>query len=156
MKLKLFLSMIPCLLTSWYSVAQAQPEFRGVVNMHGSIISTACAISADSALQIIDMGIVSASEILSNTVNTERRFSIELIDCDFGVGEKFNSYEYYQATFGGDSEGNLFSVNGEAKGVGLEIQSADGILAVPNRPMPSHIIENDNMVMDFLIRLIPN
>ena len=51
-------------------------------------------------------------------------FSIELVNCILERPENKPDWKFFQVTFDGYAEGALFGVQGDARGVALEIKTA--------------------------------
>ncbi|CAI1935988.1 fimbrial protein [Serratia entomophila] len=129
----------------------------GRVNMQGSIINTACAIAAGSREQTIDMDTVSMGDIMRDGQDTTRPFSVELIHCELSRPDLgLPDWRHFQVTFDGEADGALFGVNGEAKGVALEITDSRGNKATPGEPLPSGEITPGTMKLDYMMKLVAN
>jgi type 1 fimbria pilin len=123
---------------------------HGVVNMNGSIITTACNVDTASRDQTIDMLTQPISEVSSEGVGLARPFDIRLINCDSASSGQQN----FQVTFDGKRDGAAFGVDGEAHGVGLQIRTENGLIAIPGEPMPEEKIDNNSMLLKYTLRLI--
>jgi type 1 fimbria pilin len=129
----------------------------GRVNMQGAIIDTACAISTGSREQTIDMDRVPVGDIIRDGQGATRNFSIELIHCELSRPiSSLPDWKQFQVTFDGDVDGELFGVQGEAKGVGLEITDSQGNKAMPGKPMPLGELMPGAMRLDYFMRLVSN
>lgn len=129
----------------------------GRVNMQGSIIDTACAIATGSREQTIDMDTVPVGDILRDGQGNTRNFSVELINCELSRPDpKLSDWRHFQVTFDGDADGGLFGVNGEAKGVALEITDSGGNKAAPGEPLPLGEITRGSMRLDYTMKLVSN
>ncbi len=153
--------MLPCILAPLLFVNDAQATYTsqgwGRVNMQGAIIDTACAIAAGSREQAIDMETVPVAEIVRDGRGLSKKFSIELINCVLSHAEKKGAdWQYFQLTFDGNADGELFGVEGEAKGVGLQIVDASGNIARPGSPLPNGDVSPGSMHLNYEMRLIAN
>ncbi|CAI0883176.1 PAP fimbrial minor pilin protein precursor [Serratia entomophila] len=153
--------MLPCLLASLLMANSAYAAHStqgwGRVNMQGAIIDTACAISAGSREQVIDIGITPAADIMRDGSGGGRHFSIELINCVLSRAEsKLPDWSGFQVTFDGDADGELFEVHGGAKGVGLQIVDAEGNIARPGNPLLIREILPGRMLLNYQMRLVAN
>ena len=149
--------MVICITLSGNSFAGNPTSGWGQVNMQGAILYTACAISTGSREQVIDMDIAPISEIRNSGRSTERDFSIDLVNCLFtndGTGQ--GRMNYFNITFDGNSEGDVFSVGGEAKGIALQISDAQGHLAFPGIMLPAKEIDHKAMKLNYVMRLVSN
>lgn len=153
--------MIPCILVSLLFINGAQAAHSsqgwGRVNMQGAIIDTACAIAAGSRDQAIDMDTVPVADIIRDGRGVSRAFSIELINCVLSRTENnLINWRYFQVTFDGNADEELFGVDGEAKGVGLQIVDTKGNIARPGRPLPNGDISIGSMHLNYEMRLVSN
>ncbi len=159
-RLLLLPSLLLLLLTGQFLpvMAKSFDLGHGRVNMQGSIIDTPCAIDVESWDQTIDMKPVPVGQIVRDGYGPEKPFHIRLINCSLpplkpGAVDRSK----FQVTFEGVStRDNLFSVSGEARGVGLRITDYQGGVAVPGKPMPSRGLLTDKMHLDYTLRLMGN
>lgn len=108
----------------------------GSVSMSGEIIDIACSIDTHSVDQTIDMGLVSASVLRQSGKAPPKPFSIELIDCLAAHDMTRNlPSRSFQLVFDGATNGDYFSVTGEAKGIQLALYDSSGELVIPGRPV---------------------
>ncbi|ELY3543086.1 type 1 fimbrial protein [Cronobacter turicensis] len=127
---------------------------NGRVNMQGSIVSKACDIAMESRYQSIEMPDVSISVIKRAGVGIAKPFSIHLVDCTFDNGEADSApWQFLQVTFDGADDDGLFQVTGEAGGVALEIASKSGEEIRPGQPLPYTEISDDDIKLDYELRL---
>ncbi|QDI20300.1 type 1 fimbrial protein [Serratia marcescens] len=153
--------IFPCILTVLLQGhnAMAAPQHQGIgrVNMQGAIIDAACAIATESQEQIIDMDVVPIADIIRDGQGTERLFSIELINCVLTYPNNgLPGWKHFQVTFDGESDGKLFGVRGEAKGVALKIFDVRGNAATPGGPLPLGEISPGAMRLNYSMRLVSN
>ncbi|RJF53869.1 type 1 fimbrial protein [Serratia inhibens] len=137
--------------------AATQAQGWGRVNMQGAIIDTACAISAGSREQVIDMEIVPVADIIRDGQGITHPFSIELINCVLTrPNNKLPDWKHFQVTFDGETDGALFGVRGEAKGIALQIADGQGNIATPGKPLPLADISLGTMQLNYAMRLVSN
>ncbi|WP_158499091.1 fimbrial protein [Serratia sp. FS14] len=153
--------MIPCILAPLLFINGAQAAHSsqgwGRVNMQGAIIDTACAIAAGSREQAIDMDTVPVADIIRDGRGVSRNFSIELVNCVLSrTDNKLRDWQHFQVTFDGNADEELFSVDGEAKGVGLQIADVNGNIALPGHPLPNRDVSPGNMRLNYEMRLVAN
>jgi type 1 fimbria pilin len=138
-------------------LASATFSGRGVVNVEGAIIDSACAISSGSRDQTINMDVVPIGDIIRDGHGTPKPFSVQLIYCELTrPHSKLPDWRHFQVTFDGEADGALFGVNGEAKGVALEITDIHGNKATPGEPLPSGEITPGTMKLDYMMKLVAN
>ncbi|WP_350984773.1 fimbrial protein [Serratia marcescens] len=153
--------MLPCILALLLMANDSQAAYSsqglGRVNMQGAIIDTACAIATESQEQVIEMDTVPVADIVRDGKGISKGFSIELTNCVLSRTEKkLSDWQHFQMTFDGDNDGGLFCVDGEAKGVGLQIADAYGNVARPGSPLPAGEIEPGSMRLNYEMRLVAN
>lgn len=130
----------------------------GSVKMRGSIIETACAIDVGSRDQTINMGSLSLSDIRRDGQGPLHPFVIKLVNC---VSERQYSnkpnWQYFSVTFDGAHQRGLFSLNGQAKGVGLRIQrNDDGAIIVPGQALSAQTLMQGSSDLAYELRLVAN
>ena len=147
----------PCLLSLFLSVAQATDAIAGWgrVNMQGAIIDTACAIAVESREQTIDMDTVPLADIIRDGQGRSKPFSIDLINCITERPGK-EDWKQFQVTFDGEREGDLFGVNGDASGVGLQIIDAGGNIATPGHALPLMDVTPGDRQLNYTLKLVAN
>jgi len=153
--------MSPCILTLLLSIGSAQAAYQthnwGRVNMQGTIIDTACAIAAGSREQAIDMERVPVKDIILDGQGITKPFSIELINCVLTrPNNTLPDWNHFQVTFDGETDGELFSVQGKAKGIALQISDRRGNIATPGKPLPLGGISSGSMQLNYSLRLVSN
>ncbi|WP_199638701.1 fimbrial protein [Serratia sp. PAMC26656] len=152
--------VVPCILISTFiSPTQAATKAQGWgrINMQGAIIDTACAIAAGSREQVIDMGTIPVADIIRDGQGITHSFSIELINCVLTrANNKLPDWKHFQVTFDGEKDGTLFGVQGDAKGVALQIADGRGNIATPGKPLPLEDISLGTMQLNYAMRLVSN
>lgn len=123
---------------------------HGVVTMNGEIINSACNLDTPSRDQTIDMLTQPVSEIASEGTGLARPFDIQLENCN----TSFSRNQYFRVTFDGKRDGTAFGVDGDAEGVGLQIRTKNGVVAVPGEAMPAEDIDDSSMRLKYTLRLI--
>lgn len=83
-------------------------------------------------------------------------FSIELVNCILERPENKPDWKFFQVTFDGYAEGALFGVQGDARGVALEIKDSSGTAVIPGKPLPMEGIIPGNRVLNYSMTLMPN
>ncbi len=134
--------------------ALAEPSpFLGRVSMNGSIVNSACAIDTGSYEQTVDMGLLPVGTIRQEGQGPVRPFSIALIGCTLTpfTGE---AWQTFSVTFDGPADGEWFSVSGEARGVALLLQDAQGQPIYPGQPTPKQAIAPGNSTLHYGLKLV--
>ncbi|MEM6160431.1 fimbrial protein [Erwinia sp. P6884] len=151
-------SLIPLAVLSQVASASAAGQGHANVRVQGSIIDTPCAIAAENRDQSIDLSTLPLSTIVNEGVGPEKPFTIKLLNCSpetFAKGHK--DWSKFSITFDGKSTTeNLFSVSGEASGVGILLTDSSGNVAVPGKAMPQYAIMPDGMSLNYTLRLMAN
>lgn len=129
----------------------------GRINMKGAIIDTACAIDMGSRDQTIEMDTVPVSQIMRDGRGGRKIFTIKLIDCELtNVNGLLPDWQHFQVIFDGIPDGDMFQIEGEAKGVALQIIDATGNIAFPGKPLPLTNIQPGVMVLNYAMDLVGN
>lgn len=135
----------------------SQTQGWGKVNMVGAIIETACAIDTMSRDQTINMGTLPISQIARDGQGLMRPFSIRLVNCVLArQNQSLPDWHYFQITFDGPAEAGLFGVEGDAKGVALQLTDSLGNIARPGAPLPLGEIATKDMLLNYSLRLVSN
>ncbi|EKT61558.1 fimbrial protein [Providencia sneebia] len=152
--MKKLMPLLSLFLISFNIYASAIQGF-GRVNMKGTIVETPCLIDTGSDDQSINLGVIPISYISQNGASQEKKFSIKLIDCQLvsSVNENIQ-WENFEVTFNGASKGNYYTVNGDARGVVLQIKDINDQTAVPGKSMDKIKISSGDMFLDYKIRLV--
>lgn len=125
----------------------------GQVSMNGSIVDSACAIATGSYEQSVDMGILPIGAIRQQGHGPVQPFSIALIGCTLTPYEGAD-WQTFSVTFDGPASGDWFTVSGEARGVALLLQDADGHPIYPGKSTPKQAIMPGNSVLSYGLRLV--
>jgi len=129
----------------------------GRVNMQGTVIETACAIDTDNRDQTIDMSVMPLNQIMREGHGVKRIFNIRLINCVVGrINEDAIGWQRFQVTFEGRVDNGLFAVEGQARGVALELTDSDGNISTPGKPLPGMNVSAGNRQMNYSLRLVSN
>ncbi|WP_258090195.1 fimbrial protein [Serratia liquefaciens] len=137
--------------------SQATAAGWGRVNMQGAVIETACAIDTDSRDQTIDMSVLPLSQIMRDGQGLTRPFSIRLINCVLErMDENIPKWRRFQVTFDGRIDNGLFGVDGQARGVALQLADNYGNIVVPGIPSPFMNITEGNRELNYSLRLVSN
>ncbi|MCT8249671.1 type 1 fimbrial protein [Proteus vulgaris] len=152
--MKKLISLLSLLLVTSYTYSSTE-QGHGRVDMRGTIVETPCLIDTGSADQSIDLGIIPISYMSQYGASPEKAFSIKLIDCQLVSTTKENfQWESFDVTFDGANNGNYYTVNGDAKGVVLQIKDTSEQLAIPGKSMDKIQISPGDMFLNYKLRLI--
>lgn len=133
------------------------PQGWGRVSMKGEILETACAIDTLSRDQTITMATVPASQIARDVQGVAHPFVVKLVKCTLKrLDPKLPDWSHFRITFDGLNDGGQFGVEGQAKGVALQIADAQGNVATPGKQMPSAPIVPNDMALTYSLRLVSN
>lgn len=139
----------------------------GRVNMAGSIVDTACAIEAGSLDQTIDMGVTPISQLIQQNADgalhhhgPQRDFAIRLINCVLTSNDPNTpsrpDWQHYSVTFDGPTDGDAFGVDGDARGVALQIRDRWGNVARPGVALPRGGLLTGDQDLNFTLSLVGN
>ena len=118
MQLNSFIFLVLTSVVSHSFAASHEPE--GMVWMLGEIVESACTIDSGSLDQVVDMGVLPIGVLRAQGESEEKEFEIKLIDCLWGEDSQ-NNYTNLDIAFTGNTQGNYFLVNGDARGVFLSL-----------------------------------
>lgn len=139
------------------SLAQAANQGRGEVTVNGRIIASACAIDTESLDQTITLATLPVSQIIRDGQSKRHEFNIKLVNCTL---ERFNpaldDWRYFAVTFDGKDDAGLFGIDGNAKGIALQITDKKGNVAMPGVPMAKNDIQPGTMEFNYGLRLMGN
>ncbi|QXN64811.1 type 1 fimbrial protein [Serratia fonticola] len=146
-----------CLLIPFSSEHASAASGWGRVNMQGAVIETACAIDTDSLDQTIDMSVLPLSQIIRDGQGIKRPFEIRLINCVLGRVDKTQpDWQRFKITFDGRAEQGLFGVDGQARGIALQLADSLGNIATPGEPLPAMNIMEGERQLNYSLRLVSN
>lgn len=129
----------------------------GRVSLQGAILESACAIDTQSLDQSIEMAILPVSQVIRDGGGTLQPFYIRLINCRLThLDPSLPDWSTFQITFDGLGEEGLFGVEGQAKGVALQITDDNGHIARPGEPMPAGRLTGENMQLQYALQLVAN
>ncbi|WP_099707421.1 MULTISPECIES: fimbrial protein [unclassified Erwinia] len=131
---------------------------HGQVSVQGAIIDTPCAIAVESRDQSIVMATLPVTRLLRDGQGPKQVFSIHLINCTL-TPALFDQHDWskFRVTFDGPvSDGSLFALKGEGKGIGLQISDSNGNVALPGQAMPAGLLQPPDMIIRFYLRLVEN
>ncbi|CAI1243971.1 TPA: fimbrial protein [Serratia fonticola] len=129
----------------------------GRVNMQGAVIETACAIDTNSRDQTIDMSVAPLNQIIRDGKGATRSFSIRLVNCVLGrIDENLAKWQRFQVTFDGRVDNGLFGVDGQARGVALQLTDSEGNIVSPGNPTPLLDITEGDRALNYSLRLVSN
>ena len=158
--------VFPSLLVWWAlsGVAHAGPvtpisdQGHGRVNMHGLIVDSPCAIAVESRDQTIEMNTVPLGKIIRDGAGSYKSFSIRLVNCVLhSTVPNKPDWTRFQVTFDGPvTDGDLFALNGDARGLGLEIADTAGNRVQPGVPVPAAALQPGTLSLDYNLRLMGN
>ena len=127
------------------------------VKMRGSIIETACAIDVGSQDQTVDMGSLPLSTLHRDGQGPIRPFYIRLINCVLARQDSSKpNWQYFRVTFDGSQSRGLFKIDGQASGVGLQIQREDGEIAIPGKGFSRQSLSIGKRDLSYRLRLVAN
>ncbi|MGK7245814.1 fimbrial protein [Buttiauxella agrestis] len=128
---------------------------HGRATMSGSIMGSACTIDTNSQDQSLSLGVVSAAEIAQIGHSSETSFIIKLNNCTFvSVSKTEPNWSYFSVTFDGNYiDGNLFGLDGDARGFGLDIKDEYGNSALPGQAMSAGVIDAESITLNYRLRL---
>jgi len=143
-------------ISSSTALAHSYTDF-GDVDIQGSIISAACTIDIDSRDQSIDMGTIPIGEITRNGRSVAKPFSIRLTNCVLRTADAgLSNGQYFKVTFDGRRDGELIGIDGEVKGIALQVSDDLGNVARPGIPLPSVMLTSNEKILNYSLYLVPN
>jgi type 1 fimbria pilin len=152
--------VIPPVLMAWFissSSAHAVALGRTSVGMTGVINDAACAIDTNSRDQTINMGVLPVSQVIRDGRLPGKPFSIRLIECRLErVDPNKPDWQKFQITFTGKAHGELFDMDGEARGIGMRILNSQGKVMMPGvASVPADIVPGE-IVLNYTMDIMSN
>lgn len=127
---------------------------HGTVGMQGSIIDTPCAIAVNDIDQAVEMGMSTTGELIHDGRGPAKVFHIHLMGCTLKPQQPhMPDWSWFQVTFDGMPEGELFSIAG-AEGIGLRITDQAGNVAKPGIPLPRAMLKPGSQVLEYSLRVV--
>lgn len=137
--------------------AQAGGGLSGRVMMGGEIIESACAISPEHWEQHIMLNNISPDRLIRGNGSELYPFSIKLINCSpEHQNSESGSWLGFQVTFEGPTDGNRFKLQGNSRGLAIEIQDDRGFIALPGVALPLYPVPTGDKNLNYNLRLIGN
>ncbi|MEL5306777.1 fimbrial protein [Serratia nevei] len=153
----IFFCILALFLFSQMAQADEQPWLKGSVNMQGAIFDAACAIATESREQIIDMHTLPTAEIIQRGQGGTHPFAIKLINCVLIQHDREPpNGNYFRMAFDGEADGELFRIQGSAKGIALQILDEKGNVAIPGIPFSYGETSSNAMQLKYNLRLVSN
>ncbi|OAT33513.1 fimbrial adhesion protein [Buttiauxella ferragutiae ATCC 51602] len=139
------------------AAVSSQPQGWGKVNMVGAIIETACAIDTENRDQTINMGTLPISQIARDGQSLTKQFSIRLVNCVLTrQNASLPDWRHFKVAFDGHHDSGLFGVEGDAKGVALQLIDSQGNIITPGSPLSLEEITSKEMLLKYSLRLVSN
>lgn len=111
-------------------------QLTGQVNLQGSVLDSSCTINMQDKYQQIDIPQVAATELYQRGYSSAFAFAIRLENCLLSDEKtETGNTGFLNMTFDGVVDNNgLFSVSGDAEGVGIQLSHAGGeVITLVNR-----------------------
>ncbi|WP_369308951.1 fimbrial protein [Providencia rettgeri] len=135
--------------------AVAAETFKGIVNMGGSILETPCAIAMESLDQTIVLDTVPLASLKQWGEGTRQSFAINIINCRL-TSSTGTVWANFSLTFEGPAERNGFSVFGQATGIALRIDDAQGQPILPGEPLWAGALLRGDRKLEYGLRVVSN
>jgi len=114
------------------------------VEFDGTLIADPCVITTDTAEQIVDFRNVPSKTFIKHNRTAPESFSFHLTECDLSLGQTV------KVTFFGnedDAQPGNFAVAGDAKGIAIALENADGEAIKPDQVLsPIALSEGDTLL----------
>lgn len=135
-------------------------RLEGRASFTGRVYVASCSIEMNDQYQMLYMGVEQLKNFHYSDVGLEKKLKIELKKCDYPSGRHgvFFSNTRVQVTFDGipgDSP-DQFYLNGQAKGIALQIVNSDGHPAIVGKPLPVEFVNGKREELIYIVRLIRN
>ena len=129
----------------------------GEVTLSGSIIDVPCSIDTGSFDQTLDMGVLSTKRILREGQGFSQEFTIKLMNCLlFQINNQLPEWRFFRITFDGRNDNGKFGIEGNAKGVAVQISDRQGNIAAPGIPLPIGQLSSEDMALKYNVQLVSN
>lgn len=129
----------------------------GRVRMNGEILAAACAIEADSAYQVVNLGTLPIESIEKQGHSSDTIFTIRLTNCKLATVDN-SQHQTVKITFDGirESGSNAIAIQGNAQGVGLNIKDARGNRVLLGVPLAETSLSAGGNVLSYSLYLSKN
>lgn len=126
----------------------------GSVKINGRIFDTPCNIDPESQTKSLELGVVPLDAINVGT-ETIYPFSIQLVNCSLTSStSNVHVPQYFQISFDGENQNNNFAVQGQARGIALEIKDSSGNSVYPGKILPVYSNASSTMKLDYSLRVV--
>ncbi|AKH88325.1 fimbrial protein [Edwardsiella tarda] len=131
----------------------------GRASFTGRVYVASCSLEMNDQYQMLYMGVEQLKNFHDSDIGLEKKLKIELKNCDFpSDGHGVFSGSRVQVTFDGmpGNSPDQFYLNGQAKGVALQIVNSDGYSAIAGKPLPAEFINSKRKELIYTARLVRN
>ncbi|WP_369115540.1 fimbrial protein [Edwardsiella tarda] len=131
----------------------------GRTSFTGRVYVESCSLEMNDQYQVLYMGVEQLKNFHNSDIGLEKKLKIELKNCDFpSDGQGVFSNSRVQVTFDGmpGNSPDQFYLNGQAKGIALQIVNSDGYSAIAGKPLPAEFINSKRKELIYTARLVRN
>ena len=139
MKVNIFSTgLLAICLTAYAAEGERQ---TGQVWLQGFVLDSSCTINMQDQYQRIEIPQVAATGLYQRGYSSAFAFAVRLENCLLSADDR-----NVQITFTGPADSNgLFTVSGEAEGVGIQLSQEDGSVIIPGKQWHSRIFRRQKI-----------
>lgn len=161
MKIRIFKSLVIFILSMVainVFAADGDDPLHGQVTLTGRIVNAACSIDLETQDQTVDMGVLPVSEIARNGSGNKKYFTINFVQCVLPFDyQAENSSRNFSIAFNGLNKAKSFGLNGDARGVNIELQDTAGNIIEPGKAWDlAEVAEGTATKVQYALRLVSN
>lgn len=147
--------LLAIIVTIFPTLASSTQLQVGKVSIGGQVFASACTLHPDNYEQYLGLSALSTDGMIRNGGSILHPFSISLINCA-PKNDNGDDLSGFFVTFEGQDDGKHFTLQGDSRGLALEIQDERGHVAVPGVPMAPHPITLGEITLNYKLRLVGN
>ena len=139
----------------WAGNMAANPH-NGHATLTGTVVSSACTIALEDALQTVDMGVIPARELKKHGQGQVRRMNLHLRSCSLEQQDTGDLQPAVRVVFDGRFSGDpsLFTVAGSARGVALRIRDRNGRQIRAGESLPSAPVYGSEQGLHYWLQVV--
>ncbi len=136
-------------------VSSVHASDEGRLSLRGAVLESACAISTLTRDQVIEVKSLFTREWLGGGRSEVNPISLRLDHCTLSYpGKALPASRFFRIAFDGRSSQGLFAVEGQARGLALQVGDGHGKVFLPGVLLPMTERIPEDRVLNYSMRLV--
>lgn len=128
---------------------------KGRVQLTGSIVDSGCNIRVGNNNQIISFKPLAMSGLLSGDTSAQQALTIYINDCITAKKNRSGPpVQGFMLTFEGQRHDGNFGLQGDAKGIALQIKDSQGNLVSPGMVLEHGALSTERLLLNYSLTLV--